>query len=225
MSAAIVLRDEAWRTTYEQQATPALMMRLLPLARRCSQRLATAGRIGGELRARELIQDVLVDTLGGGLRWDPARKTLEAHAVDTIRTRTRDECNQATRYLSVDIPKASNGHPEADEVWGESDEEETEPSWTMEGDGAGGDASTEPLREERSAEQVFRELRELAQGDREVIQLLRAYELGARTSADVLAMVSLTTSAYRNARLRLGRLAKRCQTTRHVPTQRKATTP
>ena len=225
MSALPAPRDEAWRTAYEDQATPALMMRLLPLARRCSQRLATSGRIGGELRAQELIQDVLVDTLGGGLRWDPARKTLETHVMDTIRTRTRDECRQATRYLSVDIPKASDGYPGVENMWAESDEEGGEPSWAMKADGDEGKENPEPPREERSAEQVFRELRELAQGDREVLQLLRSYEYGARTSAEVLAMVSLTTSAYRNARLRLGRLAKRCKTTPPVPTHRKVTTP
>jgi hypothetical protein len=224
MSATISPRDEAWRTAYEEQATPALMMRLLPLARRCSQWIANSGRIGGELRARELIQDVLVDTLGGSLRWDPARETLEAHVVSTIRYRTRDECARKTRYLSVDDLETSHANPGAEGACGATDEE-GEPSWAMRADGFEGDERTEPLHEERNAEQIFRELRELAQGDREVIQLLRAYELGARTSAEVLAMVSLTTATYRNARLRLGRLAKRCKTTRHVPTHRKDTTP
>jgi hypothetical protein len=224
VSAAIAPRDEAWRSAYEEQVTPALFMRLLPLARRCSQRLATSGRIGGELRARELIQDVLVDTLGGSLRWDPERETLEAHVLSTIRYRTRDECARVTRYLSVDAQETSYDNPGAEGACGATDEEEAEPSWAMRAVGVEGDERTEPL-EERNAEQIFGELRELAQGDREVIQLLRAYESGARTSADVLAMVSLTTSAYRNARLRLGRLAKRCKTTHHVPTHRKATTP
>jgi hypothetical protein len=225
VSAFPVARDEAWRTAYEEQATPALFMRLMPLARRCSQRLATSGRIGGELRARELIQDALSDTLLGRLRWDPARKTLEAHAVDTIRSRTRDECNQATRYLSVDVPKGYDDAPGAEEGWEEADEAEEEPSWSMGADGFEGDDSAERLQEERLAEQVFCELRELAHGDREVLQLLRAYEHGARTSAEVLAMISLPTSAYRNARLRLGRMAKRSKTSRPVPMHRKVTTP
>lgn len=219
MSAAVVPR-EAWRAAYEEQATPALMMRVLPLARRCAQRLAASGRIGGELRARELIQDVLVDTLGGAVRWEPARKTLEAHVVDTIRWRTRDECEHTTRHVSVDIPKALDGEPGAGGSW-EEEEEESDAPWATGTEGVAGDESTEPLHAERRAEQVFRELRQLAHGDREVLQLLRAYEDGARTSADVLAMVSLTTAAYRNARMRLGRLVKRCKT-RHEPMHRKA---
>lgn len=224
MSAVLPPRDEAWRSAYEEQATPALFMRLLPVARRCSQRLAASGRVGGELRARELIQDVLVDTLGGSLRWDPQRETLETHVVSTMRYRTRDECARVTRFLSVDARETSYENPGAEGEWGATDEEEAEPSWAVRAPGVEGDARMEPL-EERNAEQIFGELRELAQGDREVSQLLRAYELGARTSAEVLALVSLSTSAYRNARLRLGRLAKRCKTERHVPTHRKVTTP
>lgn len=223
MSAAIPQRDEAWRSAYEEQATPALFMRLLPLARRCSQRLAASGRVGGELRARELIQDVLVDTLGGSLRWDPGRETLEAHVVSTMRYRTRDECARVTRYLSVDAQETDCEAPGAEGKWGDADEGEAEPSWAR-GVGVERDERAEPM-EERSAEQIFGELRTLAEGDREVIQLLRAYELGARTSAEVLAMVSLPPSAYRNARLRLGRLAKRCKTKRDGLTHRKATTP
>jgi hypothetical protein len=196
------------------------MMRVLPLARRCAQRLAAAGRIGGELRARELIQDVLVDTLGGVLHWVPTRKTLEAHVVDTMRWRTRDECAHAARHLSVELPTALDGEPSEDREWEGAEQERATP-WGMEAE----DRTSEGSEEQRRGDQVLRELRQLAQGDREVLQLLRAYEHGARSAADVLAMVSLTTAAYRNARMRLGRLVKRCKMTRQPSTHRKATTP
>lgn len=173
--------DERWLDAYEAQATAPMLRRCLPVATRCAQWIAQCGGMGGELRARELVQDALADTRMGMLAWDPESKPLEAHIIDAIRWRARDESRQRQRTVWLDEARA----PELtdDSAW---DREEAE------------------AESERGA-RLLAELRErlTRHGDHEALEILHAYDEGAQTKADILSIANLSSMTYERVRARL----------------------
>ena len=160
-----------------------MLRRCLAVAMRCARWIAQRGGMGGELRARELVQDALVDTRMGTLAWDPESKPLEAHIIDAIRWRARDEGRQRGRTVWLDEAKA----------WPELADEG--PAWDRK------DAEAESERGAR----LLAELRErlVNHGDHEALEILHAYDHGAQTKADILTIADLSSAAYARTRARL----------------------
>jgi hypothetical protein len=190
--------SEEWMEAFESQGTPAMLRRCAGFAARCARDVANAGGSGGDLRARELVQDALGDLLLGTVRWDPNRKSLEQQLVDAIRWRARNERKRAARHLSLDgVSEGGTTHP--------TTMAEVEAALRSE------TADTEPA-EERALQRLT-QLRSLAAEDLEVTAMIGAYEQGARSKADVMSAIGLSTTAYHNARARLCRLAKQTKAT------------
>jgi hypothetical protein len=149
--------------------------------------------------ARELVQDALVDTFVGELHWAPAEKTLEAHAIDVIRYRTRDELVRALQRPHVSLDR---------DVVADTGE-----YYTLETDdevalalAAESPASSPELRV--VVVETLAGARKVADGDPSVLAILDAIERGATTREDVLSMSSLTPEQYQNARKQLTRLVQ-----------------
>ena len=180
---------EDWIDAFEAQCTEKLMQR----ARRYAARRARGlGGITDGDHAGELVQDALTDTATGVLYWDPSEKTLQAHIRDAIKTRTNHDRAHALKFPHEGL-EVLNPDGEA-EILAEADAALLE---------RGQMESDEPT--ELAAERLAR-LRQLASGDRAVLQLLGAFAMNATSKANVMRIAGLSAVAYDNARRRLRRL-------------------
>jgi hypothetical protein len=185
--------DEAWITAYEEQLTPVMVRRCVAAIAALLRSLAGASRQGAEPYARELVQDALTDTFLGVLRWTPTKETLDNHLRDVIRWRVRNERQRVARQRSLDDPgDSSRGIPTA-----------TEEIEAVLAAALAHDESAEERAIERLAE-----LRRLAEGDAEVSAMIEIYERGARSRADVMVLMDLSSAEYKKIRARLCRLGK-----------------
>ena len=184
--------DEAWLTAYEDQLTPVMVRRCAAAVMSHLRSCTGMSRQGIEPYARELVQDALTDTFLGVLRWHPSKETLENHLRDVIRWRVRNERQRMARQVSLDDPgDRSRGIPSAaDEV-----------------EGALAAALAHDELEERAIQRLA-ELRRRAERDAEVSAMIEVYEGGARSRADVMVLMDLSSVEYKKIRARLCRLGK-----------------
>lgn len=179
--------SEAWIEAFEHQvATPTFFDAMWRYAERRARMLAHVKKVH-EGYAAELVQDVLDDTLEGRIAWDPLRVTLAKHVMDAVKSRSRHHYRQACRrrHHSLD----SGGEAMLDEVAASERENEAERAERTRGTAA-----------------ILGLIRDRAGEDVEVGLLLDAYEHGAHTRSEVLAVVALTKLQYDAARKRLDRL-------------------
>ena len=185
--------DEAWLTAYEEQLTPVMVRRCAAAVTALLRSSAGMSRQGAEPYARELVQDALADTFLGVLRWHPSKETLENHLRDVIRWRVRNERQRTARHVSLDDP-------------GDSSRQILTAAQEMEAALVGALAHEESA-EERAIERLA-QLRRMAEGDAEVSAMIEVYESGARSRADVMILMDLTSAEYKKIRARLCRLGK-----------------
>ena len=149
-------------------------------------------RAGGkvdDLYARELVQDVLTDTLAGELAWNPARCTLETHVLDSIRFRTRHHRERARRFQHISL---------------ESCDENTRAS--IEDALA---ASSAPASEDaRQHVRCLESIRRAAEGDHDIMAILDAFST-AECKGEVLRIAAMTDRQYSNAKKRLARIVRK----------------
>jgi hypothetical protein len=135
-----------------------------------------------DLYPRELLQDVLTDTLLGVLHWDPTRKLLRQHVMDSMKSRSRHDYERAVDFPHFRID---------DDRWMAAAE------------------STVACRTE-DAEEVMDEhinaLGDRAVGDDDVLLLLDAYRRRITKKCDVMNATRLSPLRYDAARKRMLRL-------------------
>jgi hypothetical protein len=188
--------DEAWLDEFEKQATPTLIGRLRRYAK---SRARSIARLGGPAAdddyARELVQDALVDSFTGQVHWEPAAKTLEAHVIDVIRYRTRNDLVRALHLPHVSLDTATA--------------KQTGEYFTTEEDALAASlgAATDPELRVLVSE-TMAAVQRLAGGDHRVLAIVGAIERGATTREDVLALTDLSADEYHKGRIRLTALAQ-----------------
>lgn len=190
------LPSEEWREAFEEQATKKMLEKLHRAAR---TRLRTfAGRTGHVNKddVEDAVMSVLKDTLRGVLPWDPAKKTLEHHALDAIRFRVRDRWEKEQRRKHDLL-----------------DEDEHDRS-VAERAAAGAVVPSSPVASDRERriqevhDEVIAWLRPHCLGKPEVLVLLESYLQGITDRDEVLRETGMSEATYHNARRRLGRLVQ-----------------
>lgn len=170
---------EEWIEAFEAQlAVTGFEERLKRYARVRARMVAHTGRRVDELYARELVQDAIDDTLEGVIAWDPARVSLEKHLLDAIRSRTRHDFVQATKFRH----HAVDEHTRVD------------------------DSLHARVEMVAVAERTVTDLRALAVRDHDVLRLIGAYTEEATKKVEVMRVSGLTSKRYEAARKRLNRL-------------------
>jgi DNA-directed RNA polymerase specialized sigma24 family protein len=174
---------------FKVQCNRELLIRVTRYARRLAVGVTDLGGSGGDSLADDLVQEALLDTRTGVLRWDPAAASLELHLTSRIRSRARDERRRAVAY-----PHVSLSTPAKEEGEGVSFMEEAEAALSVQQEA------------EARAQRVRRRgaLKRLIGEDPDLRAILNAVEDGAKTKADILRATGLSARQYRNARDRLG---------------------
>jgi hypothetical protein len=190
-----VVASGAWIDAFEAQTTAAMVRRVRRYAHKLAQSVASAGGVGGDFYAHELVQDALTDTLTGVLRWDPRATSLEGHLSSRIRSRARHDrvAAAAAGHESIDVDRDDDDHE------GGVLEEAEAALLQWQGDAAAAD----------DARRAVAKMRALAQDDPEVLAIMDAFDDGAENKPEVMAATRLSAKAYRNARDRLCRLGRR----------------
>lgn len=182
--------DKAWLDAFQQQTTATLIDKLRKYARRRARYVATSGYKVDKYFERELVQDVVTDTWSGVLRWDPARCTLKKHLCKAIRTRTHKLHERRIKSPHIYIGDG------------------TKPSRRAERDASTVVADAEYPMQRIFAREVLEQVRAAAAGDKDVLRILDAYQAGAETRDDVLALAKMKERTYHNAHIRLMRIVQ-----------------
>jgi hypothetical protein len=186
--------SEAWIDEFTNQCTEQMRLYAKGFAAR---RLHGLGKLRGyvdDYDAREMVQDILSDTVLGIRVWDPAAKTLQQHVEDVISSRAKHLRDRAKKYVHHRVDAFDDGGAQS------GTRGEMEASLQM-------DRDDDDLMASVAAAEVIAQLRALAVSDREVVRFLDAVEAGARTRDDITHAAKLSKKAFRNARGRLRRLA------------------
>ena len=185
---------EEWLDAYAKQCTNAMRLDLKAYAKR---RARGVGKVGGHVDedyVEGLVTDALEDTLFGVVVWDPAKKALQQHTEDVIRSRTRHDRNRAKKYKhdridtqpSRDDARALRGLVEA--------------SLSHDQNGMTAESAIH-------AAQVVEQLRAAAGDDEDVHRYLDAIVSGAATRAEIMELAGMSARTFRNTRDRIDRLA------------------
>ena len=193
---------EGWRDAYHAQLTAPLIRRCVVAATRYARWIAEHGGTGGELRARELVQDALWDTRLGKLAWHPDDKSLESHIVDVIHWRARDELRRRQSSRTVWFSDAFGQNQDQDQ---DQDQEESPALaeettiWDLAA------LEEEDARKSRLLAELRAQL--FAKRDYDALKIVDAHHQGAHLKADILTLAGLSSSRYQRARARLCRVA------------------
>lgn len=185
--------SETWIDAFTDQCTDEMRIRAKQYATR---RLRGIGKAGGHVddyAARELVQDVLGDTLFGVVVWSPEAKSLQQHVEDVIHSRTFHQRVRTKRYphQRIDAFDPASEHTVA--------RGEVEVSLTSR-------AAAPGFESQMFASEVVGQVRTLAANDAQILRFLEAVLGGARGRTDVMHAASLTAKEFRNTRARLRRL-------------------
>ena len=182
--------SEEWIDQFGAQCTEALYESGRALAAHRAQAIRRAGGHVDDYYAREIVADVVGDTLEGVLRWDPGAQSLESHVLDAVRSRTSHDYIRATKYRHESIDGLETEAP--DGLLAEI--EAALPGWRSNPAAAA------------LASECLDCLRALAASDAVVLRMLDAFVAGAVTKADVTHSAGLSPNDYHVGRLRLRRL-------------------
>lgn len=182
--------EKAWVDEFQKQTTATLVDRVRKYARRRAGYVAATGRKVDGYFVRELVQDVLVDTWSGVLRWDPKRCTLEKHLTEAIKSRTNKQIQRGINSPHIYIGDDSDA------------------SRVAEQDASSTIADPEYPIQRIFARETMARLRAAAAGDKDVQRILDAFEAGAQTRDDVLALAKMKERTYHKAHIRLSRIVR-----------------
>ncbi len=179
----------AWLRDFHAQLTKQLITNAEHYAAARALGVQRAGGNIDDLYSRELVQDVLTDTLGGVLAWNPSRCTLETHVLDSVRFRPRHARVRARRFQHISLESCD------------------EPTRAMIEEALAIATATQQPDDRQRHARPPESIRRAAEGDRDLIALLDAYRR-ARSKEDVLEATGLSPRQYENAKKRLARLVR-----------------
>ncbi|HEU4726476.1 MAG TPA: hypothetical protein VFT22_01245 [Kofleriaceae bacterium] len=185
---------EPWIDAFDSQCTEQLLKRARRVAAQRARDFGWDSPANDTYYAKELVQNVLTDTLLGVLRWDPNAETLEAHLFDEIRLRAWRDAKRAQRlpHASIDTVNEGGESPVLSEL-----EEHLRAN-----------APEAPVATVARAAETTAALRALAQDKPLVIRILDAFSAGATRKEDVMCAVEISSSQYHNGRRQLARLVE-----------------
>jgi hypothetical protein len=186
--------SEAWIEEFTNQCTEEMRLYAKAFAARRLHGLGKSRGYVDDYDAREIVQDILGDTVLGIRMWDPALKTLQQHVEDAIASRAKHLRDRAKKYPHARVDAFDGG----DAQRGACAEMET---------ALRNDHEDDDVTSTVNTVEVLIQLRALAVADKEVLRFLDAIEAGAQTRADIMQAAKLTQKAFRNVRSRLRRLA------------------
>jgi hypothetical protein len=186
-SAATAQND--WLDAFEGQVTDELYARATRYATRLAAGVAQVDRHADQQYVHDIVQAAIVDTLIGVVVWDPASYSLEAHILNTIKSRCHHDRDRAigAPHLPFD-PNDSAESLRVAEVLRDGVEETGDPA--------------------EHAERCLDMLREIAvrRKDGEVLAMLDCFGRGELKLGDV-ASKGWRANRWRNAKRRLERYA------------------
>jgi hypothetical protein len=185
--------SDAWMAAFAEQCTAALYVDAKRFAARRAGAVRKQGGLVDDYYVRELVQNVLADTVAGVLRWDPTIKALAEHVWDSIRTRTNHDRIRAERFQHEPIDVFDPAAP--GDLLGEIEAALEDRA-----------ASPTPELAPWTAE-LLATCRRRAAGSPTILRMLNAIEDGATTRAEVMQATGMSEVEYHAARVRLGRWA------------------
>ncbi|MFT3693972.1 MAG: hypothetical protein QM831_12585 [Kofleriaceae bacterium] len=186
--------SEEWIEAFNGQYSDALQLKLKAYAARRLQGVARDGACVDDYAARELVQDVVGDTLMGVRSWNPEAKPLRQHLEDSIASRARHRRDRAKKLVHCRVDMFDAGAERA------VDRAQVEASLQVEQ----GDA--EPSSH-LFARAVLDKLRGEAVNDNQAIAFIDALGEGARTPEDIMHATGMPEKTFRKTRARIRRLA------------------
>lgn len=189
--------SEDWIDQFKAQCTQKLRVDMKHYARWRARSVRRAAGFLDETYAEEVVAQILADTLGGVVTWDPGRKSLYQHAEDMVRRRTFHDRKRAERFRHerIDAPIG---------VAERSTRAMVEASLAQDQDDISVDDAIQ-------ASQAMARLRALVGRDGEMHAYLDAMVAGARDAREIMEHTKMSHQTFRNARDRLTRLAKRIE--------------
>lgn len=188
----------AWRRSFDDQLTPAALLRVQRFAAARGRPLVRAGLLDARTAAVELMNEAIGATLAGSATWDPARKALDQHLVDVIQWQTR---NALRRHGRVRLASLDDSGDDSS-----SDGRRLENEASLHRPGAGRTAAAEMCA---AASRVLEEVRELAGGDTDVLRIIATIQAGDTDHGELIKASGLRAAKFRNARRRLARIVAR----------------
>lgn len=181
--------DNAWCAEFEKQLTSKLIDGLRNYARPRAFAVAAAGRKVDEYYARELVQDAIGDTWSGVLHWDPKRCSLELHLLRAIQSRSDKHRKHARANPHDAIGDRTDLGLAAETL-------------------ASSECGSSDASEYVYSREAMAMIRAEAAVDKSVLRVLDAYDAGATTKDDVLAVTKMKARTYHNAHIRLKRIVR-----------------
>ena len=156
------------------------------------------------LYGRELVQDALVDTFTGVVRWDPDRTSLLDHVQGVVKSRSRHDLIRATRSPMRSIDDAADA---ADGTSNDGRPVEREASMAV---ARARHATAAEAATHAHAAAVLDGLSTMLDAhDRDARALLGAYKVGKTARTEVMALTGMSAATYHNQRRRIVRLARK----------------
>ena len=174
----------AWRTSFDAQLTPAMMVDVTAYAARRASWIEQQTGIRDPMLADEMVQNAIGDTFAQVVKWAPARRPLALHLKSVIRGRCAHELERAETYERIDVDTAN----------------EIEVSTAL----AVRASSRTSL--DACIDELVARLRALADGDEPVLRLLELYLDAVTDRRDVCRRGPMSNSTHDNAVRRLARL-------------------
>ena len=185
------LPSEAWIEAFATGCTEQLYEDARRFAAWRAGPVRRAGGLADDYYVRELVQNVLADTMAGVLRREPADQTIREQVRDAIRSRSHHDRVRAERYPRVSIDPLD--HDATDGVQGE-----VEHTLAMRGTIAAPAVAAE-------AAESMAELRANVDPSSPPGRLLDAFQSGAFTKRDVMFLTGMSEQDYQTARRQLAR--------------------
>ncbi|HTR53347.1 MAG TPA: hypothetical protein VMJ10_21785 [Kofleriaceae bacterium] len=191
--------NEDWIQQFKTQCNQSLITGLNNYARTRMLGVAYAGRKVDDYYARELVLDAIGDTWMGVVRWDPSRFPLKHHLLRVIDGHSDKHAKHAIAHPHEAIGDDCKESRAAERA---ASEQVAEP---------------EIAAKRVYASEMLAKIRELAAGDKDVLRILDAYDAGATTKEDVLALAKMKDRTYHNAYGRLRRIIRNLTDQRLAP--------
>lgn len=168
-----------------EQLEPSALQKLTLFAKRGAYALALAGEPVAPDEHEQIVHDAIADTMSLGVTWNRLIK-IEAHLYNVIKRRISNGLRGAKKKVRVEL-----------------DVLDTEEDAAAARRGSELEAA---LGRAQVTQQLYRELRERAANDPEVLSMLDAYHAEVTDRREVMAWTGLTLPEVVNARRRLDRL-------------------
>lgn len=196
MASKVTSPQQLWRTQFNRQLTDEMMERVVKQTTLLIRKVESRTPWRDTLTPDDRLHTVIMKTLDGTLRWDPARVDLERHFLGAIAGSISHELEHAQKFPRVSLDDEKQNaekqleHEASEALRGQRESKEEVPKdvwWTL----------------------VIDEFRKHGKGDAGVLAILDAYRNDRRTRREVIEFTGMSSRKYHAAYQRLVRLAQK----------------